>query len=105
METANSGVLVNVATLERGEPLSPELVLVLPPELRAQVLAALPLPVWPAPAPRPRVPTVVPAARVPPPARRPVGRILDSRIAQLALIFAGVTILTLVMSVVAQAFR
>lgn len=103
MDTANSMVLVNAAALEPGEPLSPELVLVLPPELRARVLAALPLPV--SPVPRPRVPAVVPAARVPPPPRRPVSRILDSRVAQLALIFTAVTILTLVMSVVAQAFR
>jgi hypothetical protein len=92
---------VNVPPLEPGEPLSPELVLVLPPELRAQVLAGLPLPVRPAP--RPRVPAVSPAARHP--VRRPVGRILDSRIAQLALIFAAITVLTLAMSVVAQAFR
>lgn len=93
---------MNVPLLEPGEPLSPELVLVLPPELRAQVLAGLPLPVWPAQRPRVRaVPTAVRPAPIP----RRVGRILDSRVAQLALIFAAVTILTLAMSVVAQAFR
>ena len=93
---------MNVPLLEPGEPLSPELVLVLPPELRAQVLAGLPLPVWPSPPPRVRA--LPPAARAAPAPRR-VGRILDSRVAQLALIFAAVTILTLAMSVVAQAFR
>jgi hypothetical protein len=91
---------VNVPLLEPGERLSPELVLVLPPELRAQVLAGLPLPVWPAPRPR-AVSTAGRAAPIP----RRLDRILDSRVAQLALIFAAVTILTLAMSVVAQAFR
>lgn len=92
---------MNVPPLEPGEPLSPELVLVLPPELRAQVLAGLPLPARPAR--RPRVPAVSPAARRP--VGRPIGRILVSRITQLALIFAAITILTLAMSVVAQAVR
>lgn len=93
---------MNVPLLEPNERLSPELVLVLPPELRAQVLAGLPLPFWPAP--RPRVRAVSTTGRAAPIPRR-LDRILDSRVAQLALIFAAVTILTLAMSVVAQAFR
>ena len=54
--------------------------------------------------PRARVRAIPPAARAAPAPRR-VGLILDSRVAQLLMIFAAVTILTLAMSVVAQAFR
>lgn len=83
------------------EPLSPELVLVLPPELRAQALARLGAPVWPAP--RPRVVEVAPA--VDEPLARALGGMLATRVAQLGLIFAAVTIVTLAMSVVAHAVR
>ena len=65
------------------EPLSPELVLILPPALRAQALAALGPPVWPASRPRLREapsPVVVPFHR-------------------------SVTLVTLAMSLVAHAFR
>ena len=82
------------------EPLSPELVLVLPPELRAQVLARLPAPVW-AP-PWPRVLAVSPAGD---PVARTLGRIVVSRAAQLAQIFVALTILTFAMSIVAHALR
>jgi len=87
-------------SLAPGEPLSPELVLVLPPELRAQVLARLPTPVWPPP--RPRVLAVSPVNE---PVARTLGRIVVLRAAQLTQIFVAVTILTLAMSLVARAVR
>ena len=40
---------MNIHQLASDEPLSPELVLVFSPELRAQVLARLGAPVWPTP--------------------------------------------------------
>lgn len=89
---------MNLAPLAPDEPLSPELVLVLPPELRAQVLASLPPPAWL----RPRVLAVSPAGD---PVVLTLGRILVSRVAHLARVFAALTILTLAMSVIAQAFR
>jgi hypothetical protein len=46
---------VTITQLAHDEPLSPELVLVLPPELRAQAVAALGPPVWPQPRPRLRI--------------------------------------------------
>lgn len=94
-----------VPQLAPDEPLSPELVLVLPAELRAQVLAGLDLPARPTP--RPLARPVPP--RVPPRAAEPIGRsvakLVVARFAQLALIFVAVTILTLALSLVAQAFR
>jgi hypothetical protein len=88
--------------LAPGEPLSPELVLVLPPELRAKALACLGPPVWAKP-PAPPVPAP------PPPAEesltRALGAVLLPRVAQLALFFASVTVLTLILSGVASAFR
>jgi hypothetical protein len=84
------------------EPLSPELVLVLPPELRAQALARLGPPVWPTP----RRPAVEPpAAAVERPFAASLGTMLVARVGQLALIFVAVTILILVMSLVANAMR
>jgi hypothetical protein len=110
------GAFVNaVPQLAPDEPLSPELVLVLPPELRAQVLAGLDLPARPKP--RPLAPPAPPLARpAPPPAAEPaaartepvarsVAKLVAARFAQLAVIFVAVTILTLVLSLVAQAFR
>jgi hypothetical protein len=85
--------------LGHDEPLSPELVLVLPPELRAQAIASLGPPVWPAP--RPRVvepPTPVRRQRA-----RPLLAILATRVVQLGLIFLAATIVTLAMSLVAHA--
>ena len=92
---------VNIHQLAPDDPLSPELVLVLPAELRAQVLAGLPFPVWPAP--RPRVLSAPPAADDP--EARPLRRILVSRVTQFALIFTAITIVTLAMALVAQAVR
>lgn len=93
---------MNNAPLAPEEPLSPELVLVLSPELRAQVLAGLPAPVWATPRRR-AVPTPAPSDGAP--FEPSLGRILVTRIAHLVLIFIVLTILTLAMSVVAQAVR
>lgn len=92
---------VNVPQLAPDEPLSPELVLVLSPELRAQALARLGPAVWPAPQPR--------IAAASPPVAEPLapslGAMLVARVGQLALVFVVVTILVLAMSLVANAMR
>jgi hypothetical protein len=92
---------VNVDQLAPNEPLSPELVLVLSPQLRAQALAKLGAPAWPKPQPR------VPVASTPidEPFVHSLGEIVVSRVVQLGLIFVLVTALTLVLSVVAHAIR
>jgi hypothetical protein len=111
------------------EPLSPELVLVLPPEDRARVLESLELPVWPAPRqpipePRPVLRVIEPppalAPEPPPPPRqsvletppvievpflRTLGGLAATRVAQLLVIFVVVTVVTLAMSIVAHAIR
>jgi len=93
---------VNVSPLSPNEPLSPELVLVFSPELRAQALAYLPAPVWARPRPR-----LVEVASTPvgEPFAQSLGGMLVARVTQLALVFAAVTILTLAMSLVANAMR
>lgn len=112
---------VNIDQLAPEEPLSPELVLVLPPQLRAEVLASLGPPVWPEPRPRapepppalspPAVfpPTAVPVPESPPtvdePFLRSLAALVGARVAQLGVIFAIVTIVTLVLSIVAHAVR
>jgi hypothetical protein len=88
------------ASLALGEQLSPELVLVLPPELRAQVLAHLPNPAWSPPRERFRTESADDDA-----VARNLGRVLVSRAVHLAGVFAAITILTLAMSLVAQAVR
>jgi hypothetical protein len=93
---------VNTHYLAPDEPLSPELVLVFPPELRAQALARLGPPARPTP--RPRI-VEVPAAVVDQPYTPSVGELLVARVGQLALIFIAVTILVLAMSIVANAMR
>jgi hypothetical protein len=98
---SKSGLSVNISQLAPDEPLSPELVLVLSPELRAQILASLGPPVWPTPRPR----SAERQTPVPEPLARSLGALVLARIVQLALIFVGVTILTLAMSVVADAVR
>src|SRR5438874_2418447 len=60
--------------LQPDEPLSPELVLVLPPELRAQALASLGPPDWAKPKPRLRVVHTAPVAEAVRPA--PVEEVL-----------------------------
>jgi hypothetical protein len=92
---------MNLDQLAPGEPISPELVLVLSPKLRAQVLASLGPPVWPTP--RPRV-----AARqtsLDEPFGRSLGQIVVARVIQLGVIFVAITAFTLAMSLAAHAFR
>jgi hypothetical protein len=103
---------VDIDQLAPDEPLSPELVLVLSPKLRAQALARLGPPSWPVPrprvvraapvAPRPRVVRAAPVAEVR--FARSLGEILMARAVQLGVIFVFVTLLTLALSLVAQAF-
>jgi len=93
---------VTVSQLSPNEPLSPELVLVFSPELRAQALAYLPAPFWARPRPR-RVD--VASTPLDEPFTHSLGGLLVARVTQLALIFAAVTILTLAMSLVANAMR
>ena len=93
---------MNIHQLAPDEPLSPELVLVFSPELRAQALARLGPPVWPTPPSR--------AVGAPPPSgpeltAPSLGAMLVARVGQLALVFVVVTILVLAMSLVAQAMR
>jgi hypothetical protein len=93
---------VNIDQLAPDEPLSPELVLVFSPELRAQALARLGAPVWPTPRPRA---VEAPAPAVAEPLAPSVGAMLVARVGQLGLVFVAVTILVLVMSLVANAMR
>jgi hypothetical protein len=122
---------VDIPGLAPDEPLSPELVLVLPAELRARVLAVLGDPVWPTPQYRPAEAPAQPpiatasasaavavaetrvrrATRVNPPAypaapfARSFAALVGARLVQLVLIFVAVTIFTLAMTIVAQAVR
>jgi hypothetical protein len=112
--------------LSPDEPLSPEIVLVLPPALRAEALAALGPPVWPTPAPRlrlyvpaaPRVPVEEPVEEpleepveepvdepVEEPPGRALGRLLARRVLSLGLIFVVATVLTIALSLVARALH
>ena len=93
---------MNVHQLAPDEPLSPELVLVSPPELRAQALARLGPPVWPTPRRRAVEP---PALAIPEPLAPSLGAMVGARVLQLALVFVAVTILVLAMSIVANAMR
>ena len=92
---------MNADQLAPNEPLSPELVLVLSPQLRAEALARLGTPAWPTP--RPRVP--VASTPIDEPFVHSLGEIVVARVVQLGLIFVLVTALTLAMSVVAHALR
>ena len=87
--------------LEPDEQLSPELVLVLSPELRAQALARLGAPVWPRP--RLRLVEAIPPAAEPLP--QSLGAVLFSRVLHLAFAFFAVTAATLAMALVAHAVR
>jgi hypothetical protein len=93
---------VNIDELAPNEPLSPELVLVFPPELRAQALARLGPPGWPTPR---RRAVGAPAAAVVEQPTPSIGALLLARVGQLALMFIAVTILVLAMSLVANAMR
>jgi hypothetical protein len=94
-------MFVNIDQLAPGEPLSPELVLVLPPELRAIVLAQLDPPEWAKPRPSIRAPTPPPENSL----TRTLGAVLLPRVAQLMLTFVVVTVLTLILTAVANAVR
>ena len=122
---------MNADQLAPDEPLSPELVLVFSPELRAQALARLEAPVRARPRlhvpehVRERVPeqhvgervleylgepvaTNLPTEVTVPfrePFVRSLGAVVAGRVVQLALIFVAVTIFTLAMSLAAHAFR
>jgi hypothetical protein len=93
---------VKISQLAPDEPLSPELVLVFSPELRAQALACLPPPVWARPRPRRAEVASTPIGE---PFAQSFGGMLVARVTQLALVFAAVTILVLAMSLVANAMR
>ena len=93
---------MDIHQLAPDEPLSPELVLVFSPELRAQALARLGPPVWPPPRPRA---VEAPATAVAESLAPSLGALLVARVGQLALVFVVVTILVLVMSLVANAMR
>ena len=99
---------MNITQLPLDEPRSPELVLVLPPHLRAQALALLGPPVWPAPRLR-VVEAPAPLVEAPAPLDEPFGRslggLLAARVVHLGVIFVAVTLVTLAMSVVAHAVR
>jgi hypothetical protein len=94
-------IFMNIDQLAPGEPLSPELVLVLPPELRANVLAQLDPPEWAQPRPSDRAPTAPPENSL----TRTLGAVLLPRVAQLMLTFVVVTVLTLSLTAVANAVR
>jgi hypothetical protein len=92
---------VSADHLAADEALSPELVLVLSPALRAQALARLGPPVWPAP--RLRLAPV--EAPVVDPFDRSLGQILVSRVIQLGATFVAATLLTIAMAIAAHALR
>jgi hypothetical protein len=96
-----SRIPVTVDHLAPDEALSPELVLVLSPALRAQAVARLGAPVWPTPRPRA---AAVEAAAVDP-FDRSLGEIVVARALQLGVMFVAVTALTVAMSLAAHAFR
>jgi hypothetical protein len=92
---------VTVDQLAPDEVLSPELVLVLSPALRAQAVGRLGAPVWPTP--RRRV-TAVDLTAIDP-SERSLGQILLARVVQLGVTFVALTVLTLAMSLAAHALR
>jgi hypothetical protein len=91
---------VTVDRLAPEEPLSPELVLVLPAELRTEALARTPPPIWL----EARPPVAVP----PPSSQQSLTRMLATvflpRVAQFMLIFVLVTVLILTLATVATQF-
>jgi hypothetical protein len=92
---------MSVDHLAADEAISPELVLVFSPALRAQALARLGPPVWPAPRPRP-APVESAAAE---PFERSLGQILVARAIQLGATFVAATLLTIAMALAAHALR
>jgi len=96
-------LLLTTSKPAHDEQLSPELVLVLPPEERAQALAALGPPVWPLP--RLRVVARPTPADEPPPPAPSLKRLVAARLVSLGVIFIAATVLTLTLSLVAHALR
>ena len=100
---------MTIPQIASDEPLSPELVLVLPPEERAQVLASLGPPVRPMPRFRvvaPPTPAEQPLDEpLDEPVRPSLKRLVAARLVSLAVIFVAATILTLSLSLVAHALR
>lgn len=92
---------MTIPQLAPEEPLSPELVLVLPPELRAQALAALGPPVRPLP--RLRLAAPLEPEPMEESVGHAVGRLLAGRFLQLGVIFFTATVITVALSLVAQA--
>lgn len=92
---------MNTPHLAPDEPLSPELVLVMSPELRAQALVRLGEPIWPEPQRQLREGL----ARNQKQHEPSLGALLLARTLQLALIFVAVTAVTLAMALVAHAVR
>lgn len=95
---------MKVDQLAPDEPLSPELVLVLPEVLRAQVLAGLGPQTWPRP-PLRVVEFVDRPVRIQETFARSLGSMLVTRVVQLTVIFIAVTALTVVMAQIAHAVR
>jgi hypothetical protein len=100
-------LLLTISQPAHDEQLSPELVLVLPPEERAKALAALGPPVWPMP--RLRVAALPTPVALPAPAPEPpapsLKRLVAARLVSLGVIFIAATVLTLALSLVAHALR
>ena len=92
---------MSVDHLAADEVLSPELVLVLSPALRAQALARLGPPFWPTPRLR-LAPAATPADD---PFERSLGQILVARAIQLGVTFIAATLLTIGMAIAAHALR
>jgi hypothetical protein len=117
MPRSRRGFAVTVDQLAPDEPLSPEVVLVLPPELRAQALATLGPPFWQAPRWRAIPPPTSTLLTLELPSAAPfpapvsehsapsLARKIAARVVQLAVIFVAVTALTLAMSAVAHALH
>lgn len=94
---------MDVLQLAPDEPLSPELVLVLEPEVRARVLAGLPLPAHVRPRPRLRAVEAVPAGGEP--TAPSLWGTAAARAAALGAIFVAVTVVTLALSFLAHVLR
>ena len=92
-------------SLAPDEPLSPELVLVLPPEERARVLAALGPPVRPLPPLRVVARPMPVLVEEPEPPAPSLTRLVAARLVSLGVIFIVATVTTLALSLVAHALR
>lgn len=96
---------MTITKLAHDEPLSPELVLILPPELRAQAVAALGPSAWQQPRPRLRLAKAAEPDLVEETFGHALGRLLAGRAVQLGVIFVAATVITLALSLVAHALH